>query len=112
MGANGSNFYSHYQDGAQKLPNGNWLLTTSNDGHVVEVTKDKDIVWEYANPIRREKVYAVSNEHGAAGDSIHKALRYGKDWPGFQGKDMKPRFQLPNWVETLSKDAIPLPAPK
>ena len=112
VGANGSNFYSHYQDGAQKLPNGNWLLTTSNDGHVVEVTKDKDIVWEYANPIRREKVYAVSNEHGAAGDSIHKALRYGKDWPGFQGKDMKPRFQLPNWVETLSKDAIPLPAPK
>lgn len=50
VGANGSNFYSHYQDGAQKLPNGNWLLTTSNDGHVVEVTKDKDIVWEYANP--------------------------------------------------------------
>ena len=112
VGANGSNFYSHYQDGAQKLPNGNWLLTTSNDGHVIEVTKDKDIVWEYANPIRREKVYAVSNEHGVAGDSIHKALRYGKDWPGFQGKDMKPRFQLPNWVETLSKDAIPLPAPK
>lgn len=112
VGANGGNFYSHYQDGAQKLANGNWMLTTSNDGHIVEVTSDKQIVWEFTNPVRRDAVYKASSEHGQAGDSIHKALRYAKDWPGFQGKELKPLHQLPNWVETLSTEAVPLPPKK
>lgn len=107
--ANPSNFYSHYQDGAQKLPNGNWMLTTSNDGHVIEVTNEKDIVWEFTNPIRGDKVYAASNQHGKAGNSIHKALRYPADFPGFQGKKMKNEGKLPNWTSVLSKDQVELP---
>ena len=107
--ANGSNFYSHYQDGAQKLPNGNWLLTTSNDGHVIEVTNEKNIVWELANPIKADQIYRASNIHGKGGDSIHKAIRYPSDFPGFAGKKMKREGKLPNWTSTLAKDAVPLP---
>ena len=109
VGANPGNFYSHYQDGAQKLPNGNWMLTTSNDGHVIEVTSDKDIVWEFANPIRQDKVYKASNQHGKAGDSIHKALRYPADFPGFKGRKMKSEGRLPNWISVLSKEQVELP---
>ena len=113
--ANPSNFYSHYQDGAQKLPNGNWMLTTSNDGHVIEVTSDKNIVWELANPVREDRIYKATNIHGKGGASIHKALRYPADFPGFQGTKMKNEGKFPNWTSVLSKDAVPMPgseAPK
>lgn len=36
----------------QRLPNGNTLITESNAGRILEVTRDKEIVWEYINPLR------------------------------------------------------------
>lgn len=36
----------------QRLPNGNTLITESNHGRILEVTRDKEIVWEYINPVR------------------------------------------------------------
>lgn len=36
----------------QRLPNGNTLITESNGGRILEVTPDKEIVWEYINPVR------------------------------------------------------------
>ena len=109
VGAPGGNFYSAYQCGAQKQANGNWMITTTNNGHVVEVTPDKNIVWEYLNPISQDTVYKTSNNHGKGGGSIHKALRYAKDWPGFAGKELKPVSQLPNWTQILSEGSAPMP---
>lgn len=37
---------------AQRLPNGNTLITETEFGRAVEVTRDGDIVWEYINPNR------------------------------------------------------------
>lgn len=36
----------------QRLPNGNTLITESNPGRILEVAPDREIVWEYINPIR------------------------------------------------------------
>ena len=36
----------------QRLPNGNTLITESNQGRVIEVTEDHRIVWEYYSPHR------------------------------------------------------------
>ncbi len=36
----------------QLLPNGNILITESNNGRILEVTRDQKIVWEYCNPSR------------------------------------------------------------
>jgi hypothetical protein len=36
----------------QRLPNGNTLITESNGGRLVEVTRDGRIVWEYIMPTR------------------------------------------------------------
>lgn len=36
----------------QRLPNGNTLITESNGGRILEVTKDDEIVWEFVNPVR------------------------------------------------------------
>lgn len=35
---------------AQRLANGNVLITESQDGRILEVTADGEIVWEYLNP--------------------------------------------------------------
>jgi hypothetical protein len=48
--ADGSKFYSPYISSAQRLPNGNTLITQGSDGRVFEVTADHEIVWEYINP--------------------------------------------------------------
>jgi hypothetical protein len=36
----------------QRLSNGNTLITESNAGRILEVNADREIVWEYTNPVR------------------------------------------------------------
>ncbi|QPC41853.1 aryl-sulfate sulfotransferase [Kaustia mangrovi] len=43
---------SAIRSGAQRLPNGNTLVTESNGSRLLEVTGDGNIVWEYINPVR------------------------------------------------------------
>jgi hypothetical protein len=45
-------FFSAVCGTAQRLPNGNTLITESDNGRVFEVTRDKEIVWEFYNPHR------------------------------------------------------------
>ncbi|GAX47547.1 aryl-sulfate sulfotransferase [Pseudolactococcus reticulitermitis] len=46
----GYKFYSPYISSAQRLENGNTLITEGSDGRLIEVTPDHEIVWEYINP--------------------------------------------------------------
>jgi len=41
-------FFSNLMSGAQRLPNGNTLITESDPGRVFEVTTSGKVVWEYA----------------------------------------------------------------
>ena len=43
-------FYSVGSGAAQRLPNGNTLITETMHGRAFEVTPEKRIVWEYRNP--------------------------------------------------------------
>ena len=43
-------FLSHYVSSAQRLQNGNTLITEGADGRVFEVTSDGEIVWEFMSP--------------------------------------------------------------
>ncbi|MDR1913946.1 MAG: aryl-sulfate sulfotransferase, partial [Clostridiales bacterium] len=45
-----SKFYSSYISSAQRLWNGNTLITEGSDGRLIEVTPQHEIVWEYINP--------------------------------------------------------------
>lgn len=42
--------YSEACGSAQQLPNGNVLIAESADGRILEVTPEREIVWEYLNP--------------------------------------------------------------
>jgi len=73
------NFYSPYISSAQRLPNGNTLITEGNYGRLFEVTPRKEIVWEYVNPhfghqqITADPSPAVQGEQ----NSVFRAFRYG-----------------------------------
>jgi hypothetical protein len=43
---------SAIRSGQQRLPNGNTLITESDGGRLLEVTRGGKVVWEYINPIR------------------------------------------------------------
>lgn len=72
------NFFSPYISGAQRLPNGNTLITEGNYGRLFEVTPDKEIVWEYVNPyfapqqLTRDSSPAVQGEQ----NSVFRSFRY------------------------------------
>jgi len=65
-------FYSSFISSAQRLPNGNTLITAGANGQIFEVTHNKDIVWEY-----------VSQSIGTMGNTVYRAYRVPPEWvPG------------------------------
>jgi hypothetical protein len=54
------------------LPNGNVLITESNNGRLVEVTRDGQVAWEFHNPHRDE-------EKGNLVAVVYSAQRYRTD---------------------------------
>ena len=69
-----SKFYSRYKSAAQRLPNGNTLITESLCGRLVEVTRDGEIVWEYINPEN------LAIRDGIFANDIFRGYRYPYDW--------------------------------
>ena len=65
-------FYSCYISSAQRLPNGNTLITEGSDGRLLEVTADHEIVWEYISPYFGEK--------GIKTNMVYRAYRYPYDY--------------------------------
>ncbi len=45
-----SDFFTSSRGGSQRLPNGNTLVTNSNNGYAFEVTGDGETVWRFMNP--------------------------------------------------------------
>jgi hypothetical protein len=71
---NPNDFYSQMCGAAQRLPNGNTLATESDAGRVIEITHDRDIVWEYRNPER-----AGENDQFVA--TLFEMTRLSPDFP-------------------------------
>ena len=65
-------FFSHYISSAQRLENGNTLITEGADGRLFEVTSNGEIVWEYVSP------YFVDRE--ASSNAVFRAYRLPYDW--------------------------------
>jgi len=48
--APGESFFTEFMGSAQRLPNGNTLITESGKGYVFEVDREGRTVWRFANP--------------------------------------------------------------
>ncbi len=112
-----NSFYTARQGGAQRLPNGNTLVTSSNHGHLFEVTQDKKVVWEYVSPVTgADQMQCFLGAGGLAFNMIHRAYRYGKDFPGLKGRDLSNRVPLakdcPEFYKLYKTDQQAPPAKK
>jgi hypothetical protein len=64
-------FYSPFISSAQRLPNGNTLITEGSGGRFIEVTAGHEIVWEYISPYRGRMMNI---------NMIYRAYRLPYDW--------------------------------
>jgi hypothetical protein len=70
-------FYTRTCGTAQRLPNGNTLVTESDYGRVIEVTRDGRVVWEFFNPYRA----GPDDQYVAAVlEMTRKPADFGADW--------------------------------
>jgi hypothetical protein len=67
-------FYSPFASSAQRLPNGNTLITEGCNGRVFEVTAGHETVWEYVSP------HIVRGGNGLLSNRIYRAYRVPYDW--------------------------------
>lgn len=65
-------FYSGYISSAQRLPNGNTLITEGADGRIFEVTRRYEIVWEFVSPDLYGKKHNINR--------IYRAYRVPYEW--------------------------------
>ena len=67
-------FFATNISGAQRLLNGNTLITEGPDGRLFEVNKDGAIVWEYVYPV------FGGGGRGRPTNSVYRAYRVPYDW--------------------------------
>ena len=96
VGTPPSSFYSAEISGAERLPNGNTLITEGVKGNLFEVTPSGQIIWEYINPVATSPLAQGSavpvdpNRADQYMNAVFRVVRYGTDYPGLQGKDLTP----------------------
>jgi hypothetical protein len=66
-------FFSWFISSAQRLVNGNTLITEGAGGRVFEVTREGEIVWEYISPF-------VAPPGSGFGNAIYRAYRVPPEW--------------------------------
>ncbi len=76
-------FFTHFTGGAQRLPNGNTLITEGQPGRIFEVTPGNEVVWEFISP------FVVPSQFGMA-NAVFRAHRYGPDHPALRGRELDP----------------------
>ena len=109
-------FYSPFVSGAQRMPNGNTLITSGAKGRFFEVTIDKEIVWEYWNPYNDHFRLPDGSPAQPAGPFMFaqfRATHFSPDFSAFEGKDLAPLDPQPEpFVFTpppVRKDSISQP---
>jgi hypothetical protein len=114
-----NSLYSPFQGSTQRLPNGNTLITSTTQGHIIEVTSNRQVVWEFVLPTNFSGGSSCFIED--QGGTVHRAYRYGKDYPAFKGRDLNKRepfklgcLELWRWKEPEGPEGSQQPkqAPK
>ncbi len=84
--AAGGSFRAEYLSGAQRLPNGDTLVTDGQAGRIFEVTAAGEVVWEFVNPYAGD----APNPHGDPARSVFRATFLPPDHPGLSGRILAP----------------------
>ena len=80
--------FSHIGSSAQRLPNGNTLVCSDTEGHIIEVTPAGDAVWEYINPVSSDGILKLKRDNWPMYNSIFRAFRIGTNDPPLAGRTL------------------------
>lgn len=80
--------FSHIGGGAQRLPNGNTLICSDTEGHIIEVTPSGEAVWEYINPVTSGGILKFKRDNWPMYNSIFRAFRYAAGSPPLLGRTL------------------------
>jgi hypothetical protein len=90
------NIHSNAQSGANRLPNGNTVMSMATGGHTVEVTPAGEVVWEWKFPLMASGPRCFVNDL-SDNYTFHAAVKYPAEHPAFVGKDLvSNRFRIKN----------------
>ena len=78
-------FTSLHLSGAQRLPNGNTLICSGDNGTFFEVTPKKELVWKYVYPAKPKK----RGRRVIPMNTVFRAYRYAADYPGLADMELK-----------------------
>ncbi len=81
-----SSFFADFISGAQRLANGNTLISSGPQGRIFEVDPKGRIVWEYQNPYSGD----APNPAGDPPFSLFRATLIPPDHPGLAGRLLEP----------------------
>ena len=89
-----SSLHSTKISSARRLPNGNTLICDGQHGRFIEVTEDKETVWEYVNPVAGagplKSGEVLFDQKGHQMNSVFHVQRFAPDYPAFKDKNMTP----------------------
>ena len=95
-----ASFFAAIVSGAQRLANGNTLITEGTTGRLFEVTRTRAIVWQYVNPMIRTgplarsavpppiQVSGLNRLPNVSANITFRSLRYAPTFAGFAGKTL------------------------
>jgi len=100
--ASPTSFFAPIVSGAQRLANGNTLITEGTTGRLFEVTRTRAIVWQYVNPVTPQgrlartatppkvDVRGLNGVPNVFANLTFRSLRYAPTFAGFSGKSLVP----------------------
>ena len=102
---NPKSFYANQTSGAQRLPNGNTLITDGPKGTVFQVTQGGTTVWKYISPVLKDGTLLHQGDgipilatlqtpygpHYVLRNELRRAEWYPPDYPGLQEYDLTPQ---------------------
>lgn len=80
-------FNSSIMSNVQPLPNGNILINVARGSRILEITPEKELVWDYRIPANQDLLIDKELESGKYG--AFNVQRYPTDMVGFAGKDLR-----------------------
>jgi hypothetical protein len=100
-------FYSPYMSSSQQLPDDHLFICSAADGHFFEINEQKEIVWEYLNPVNPNGGPAVQGATLRFNQTF-AARKYALGDPAFSGRDMS--GMIPVEINPLPSDCfVPQP---
>ncbi len=92
----GHKLYSVNVSSAQRLPNGNTLITEGAQGRIIEITEDFEIVWEYMSP------YLWDSDIPMIRNLVYRSYRVPYDWvPQLEKPEESAVDAGPNYMFTV-----------